>query len=349
MPFEIAPGVIQKGNAYYNTNYYETPRGKAELAAEQRAEAERQLNDIRDSINHQSQRDAIDAGLSAEERAQRAEIAATSLEAVNALQPLAAAGSIDGKGIRQAIGTSVTSTLADQRNVRKAHRDMETVMKLRENGTHNEMQTAKALEAMEREYGLNILRRVPGYAQAAGIEQQLEQEKIEMRRAFAKQYGIPEHLVAFNDDTFRPEFDRNGAAIELYKSNQQDAATEREDKIWRRKIEANDVRLTVIGKQLTNIGNRIDVFVKNQIPVPADLKAEYLALQNELQIGQAWQADTASQRPVLDAAPQATAKSYSNRAEALAAARGGAINSGDRVIIGGVPARFVNGLFQKVQ
>jgi hypothetical protein len=135
------------------------------------------------------------------------------LSAIDAVEPLARAGVVDENNVRDLLGGTVTNEIRDQREVRNATADVEVLLQLQRNGTHNDQQTLNGLQELEKVYGRAVLGRTPGYANIAGVEEQLQEARQQQLAAYAESNGWDPKYVRWDDRANRPTTD--GHAVQM--------------------------------------------------------------------------------------------------------------------------------------
>lgn len=341
-PFDV-------GNVRYNPNFYNTALGRRELEAEQRAGAERQLRDLRFEAERQGQ--IVQSGaqvFTPEERQRRQEVSQSLLSELDYITPFVRSGAIGPGEVQGVVGSAITGGVTDLRDQRKAQREMQAIIRGGENGTLNETQMGGAVDSWVQEHGLAMAAQIPEAAKFLGIGEQIKQAQNQRIEEHAKQKGLPADMYSWNNEKNKPTIDPDAVREYSIKAEIEEQQTETLAKVSDDKRKRAEAIINARSGEIKALSALISASKKSGQADPA-----LVSQLDQLVAAQRRTYATLAGIPDIATAAQTQPsrsgfKTFSSRDEATAALRAGQIANNAIVLVGGVPAKNVNGQFRAV-
>jgi hypothetical protein len=247
----------------YNPNYYHTAGGQAELKQRGISNTEEHIRNLQTELQRQSQMVSDGSQIYTQEDLSNRRLGMeNAISELTGMAPLAAAGILSPTDVNVEMKKSAMGDIADQRNIRKAAREVQAITSQIANGTFTEKMGESAIKSLQQNWGENVLAGVQGYAQLAGMGDEIQQARIERTQQFAKQQGIDASWLKWDNENDRPVLDPHTVAIQQFKSQQEQLQTEQADKLVTNKRKGIEAAMIGVGSQMKAVSALITAQTK---------------------------------------------------------------------------------------
>jgi len=249
------------------------------------------------------------------------------------IEPLVRRGVLGANDVRAVVKSAAMGGITDQRNSRKAQRELQAVMRQVQNGTFNETQAAGAMDSLKKEYGESTLLSVPGYAEAVGLGEQMRVARDLQKFETAERLGVEPDVLAYDEETGALTLDRNAVAIKQYKMATEEAETQKADTLMTARRKNIEVQVNAVAAQIRSTNTLLS----------ATKDPAYINVLNKLTVEQhkllKQLAGTGEEGVTTPASPTvaATTKQYKSMDEFINAMKTGQHTVGKPGLVGGVP------------
>lgn len=249
------------------------------------------------------------------------------------IEPLVRRGVLGAGDVRTVVRSAALGGITDQRNSRKAQRELQAIMRQTQDGTFNEKQAAGAMQSLEKEYGKLKLLTVPGYAEAVGLGEQMRAARELEKFETAERLGVEPDLLTYDSDTGELVPDPTFIKIKQYKMLTEEHEVEKADKLTTARRKNIEVQVNAVAAQIRSTNT---LFSATKDPAYVNVLNKLTIEQHKLlrELGGAGKEDIAA-----PSAPSlaATSKQYQSRDEFLNALKTGQHKVGEPGFVAGVP------------